>query len=411
MPQHNPKSLPLLLLAASLAFSRPGSQGPSGMDLGGGDRPMMGEGGEKLAEEARQRLQRSQQNASEIQSKFQLQGVQEAAPLLKTLQSLISQAQDELATGNFQSVSNLCDMIDKQVAVLHNLGTRRLLDQKTSGGNPGSDPSALLEQQKATADWDLQQTSDRFELLARRLQESKSPNASTLIEKVKLLLDQAKRELSDNHPLSVPPLLRQAEGFFPELARLGEQTTDLDKHGLSGSFQDSYKNQQPAALAALAQATEIYNRVHDRMVRLGDQTKFRDDSKSTALLIRVVELMDKCRDALATGQGEAAKELGLKAEALLTEWHQSREKGGADPARISGTALERLKLKLNKATEIVAAARNDKASRILEKGMEHFDRAERDQAEGQASRAQVEMDISLKLAAKAVDIARAGQNR
>ena len=54
------------------------------------------------------------------------------------------------------------------------------------------------------------------------------------------------------------------------------------------------------------------------------------------------------------------------------------------------------------------ASKNGKASRILEKGKEHFERARRSHSEGQASRAEVEMDLALKLAAKAVDIARSG---
>ena len=114
---------------------------------------------------------------------------------------------------------------------------------------------------------------------------------------------------------------------------------------------------------------------------------------------------------LASGQAEAAKGLGLKAEAQLAEWHQLKNRSGRDPMQISASSLERLKIKIEKAKEIVRSSGNEKAQRILEKSMEHLERAERGQAEGQAVRAQVEMDITLKLAAKAVDIARSSQTR
>jgi len=75
---------------------------------------------------------------------------------------------------------------------------------------------------------------------------------------------------------------------------------------------------------------------------------------------------------------------------------------------LTPAAWQRLKAKLDRAAEIVASSGNDKASKILEKGQEHFERAQRNQTDGQSARAEVEMDIALQLAAKAVDIARAG---
>jgi hypothetical protein len=57
---------------------------------------------------------------------------------------------------------------------------------------------------------------------------------------------------------------------------------------------------------------------------------------------------------------------------------------------------------------VVGSSGNEKAARILEKAREHFERADRGRAEGRAGVAAVEMDLSLKLAAKAVDIARSG---
>ena len=406
----------LLLLAAGLALANPDIRVMSGSDAKSG---LVSEGG--ISGEApspdlvRERLLRVENNAREIQNKFPLQNIPEAVPVLQNLHSLLAQAHEALAAGNYAAVMLLCNRSEAQISVLHNLGSLKLMNQENLNsphkGEPGEDSSLLIEQRKARAQWDLQRTTERFELLAQRLQETKSPNAAQLMDKVRSLLGYAKQELALDHPLAVRTILNQIEGLLPELGRLTEQTSDLDKHGLSASLQDSYKNLQPAARAALVQATEIYNRVHDRLSRLHDQGESRDDSKSSEQLVRIQELLDKCREALASGQAQASTELGLKAEALLTEWHQAKEKTGIDPLRQSATSLERLKIKLDRASQIVKASGNEKAIRILEKGLEHFDRAEHGQADGQPARVQVEMDIALKLAAKAIDIARSGQAR
>lgn len=258
---------------------------------------------------------------------------------------------------------------------------------------------------------DLQRTTDHFELLARRLQESKLPRTIELLDKVRSLLIRAKLELDQNHLTLVHDLLNQVESLFPELGRLAEQIPNQDKYGLPESFQDGYQNQQPAARVAMAQATETYHRVYDHLSRLRDQNKLQTDPNSNEQLIHIQDLLEKCREALASGHAEAAKGLGIKAEAQLTEWHQITIRTGGDPLRVSASALERLKTKIDKATEIIRTSGNEKAQRILEKSLEHLERAERGKAENQAVQAQVEMDIALKLAAKAVDIARSSQSR
>ena len=156
---------------------------------------------------------------------------------------------------------------------------------------------------------------------------------------------------------------------------------------------------------ALGQASEIYRRVQERATRMNEQTKASDDPKAAVACARIQELLDKAKESLSAGQAEAAKEYGLKAEGMLAELHRSVSAGDA---RLSPAAWQRLKAKLDRAAEIVSASGNDKAAKILEKGQEHLERAQRSHAEGQAQRAEVEMDLALKLAAKAVDIARAG---
>gem|GEM_PF-2563661 len=410
MPLNQSKLLPILLLAGGLAFGRSAIDGLDPIRLDGGTQlpgpGPSGSGGQFTAEGARDALQRAEENTKLIQSKFQFQSIPEAEPILQALQNELTQARAELVAGNYQGVFALCFQTESQIALLNTMGTNNFT-QHTSG----TDAEQLIHDQKAKAEWDLQGTTEHFELVARKLQESKSPNVPQLIEKGRYILDLAKQQISENHFAAVRPLLGQVEALGIELGRVTENIGSLDNHGLPATTQDSHKNQQPTASSALAQATEIYNRVHDRVARLSDQNKPKDDPKSAALFSRILDLLEKCREALANGQADAAKELALQSETLLTEWHQGQDGVGGTPKGLSGSSLERLKVKLDRATEIVAAAKNEKASRIMEKGMDHYERAERGQSEGQSARAQVEMDIALKLAAKAVDIARAGQGR
>ncbi len=405
-----------LLLAIGLVSAKSSEEGFSGPGLSNPDRrEISGTGGKNLGEDARQKFESTKRNAEEIQRKFQLQNIPQAEPVLKKLLSLLTQAHDALTAANYPLVFSLCTQADFQVGVLHNLGSESLAGQRWDPlANPshegeGQDTARIREQLKAHALWDLQRTSERFNLLAQRLQESKATHASDLIEKAKTILVNVKQEIGLEHFSTIRPMLDQVEAFFPELSRLAEQTSDLEKHGLSGSFQDSYKNRQPSAQVGQNQASEVYNRVLERVSRIRDQHHVNEDPKSAALLIRVQELVEKCRESLIAGQGDAAKVLGLKAEALLTEWHQNKEKGNGQTPALSSTSIEHLKMKFEKAQDIIKKSGNEKAARILEKGLEHFQRAEQNQTEGQSAHAQVEMDIALKLAAKAVDIARSGK--
>lgn len=149
----------------------------------------------------------------------------------------------------------------------------------------------------------------------------------------------------------------------------------------------------------------MYTRLLERYTRLTEQSNRNENPKAAPLKARIQDFLDKAKEAVATGKAEAAKEYCLKAESLLPELRGTVSATGGD--LLTPAAWQRLKAKLDRAAEIVASSGNDKASKILEKGQEHFERAQRNHADGQAARAEVEMDIALKLAAKAVDIARA----
>ena len=279
-------------------------------------------------------------------------------------------------------------------------------------GLGGGDTSKLAEFIKSRNRTDYQVTKEHFERLAQILKDRKSQSALPLIERGRSLLDQANQALSGEKVVSNRPILDQVEGVIMEMNRLSESQPGIETHAVPGSNQDSHLNSQPAQKSALIQATEIYNRVHDRVTRLGDQKETKDDPKSVALFNRILDMQDRTREALANGQADAAKDLALKSENLISEWHRNGDApqvGNQTTASHTGE-LDRLKVKLDRATEIVAASKNEKASRILEKGMEHFERAQGSELEGQTSRSKIEMDIALKLAAKAVDIARSGQN-
>lgn len=268
--------------------------------------------------------------------------------------------------------------------------------------DPGVPDTARINQDmRRHAEWELSRTTDRFNYFSQRLESSKNPRAAELLEKIRGLLNTARQELAMGRFWNVRPFLGQVEYLFPELQRLAQEISDSEKQGSTGNLTDSYKNQ-----TSMGQAADIYNRVLDRVTRLREQSHAPTDAKFSAQAMRIQELLDKAKESLATGKAEASKEFSLRAERLLPEWHSSASStmGG----RLSPSSWLRLKAKMEKAAEIVIGSGNEKSRRILEKAQEHFERAERSHGEGQSARAEVEMDIALKLAAKSVDIARTG---
>lgn len=265
----------------------------------------------------------------------------------------------------------------------------------------GIDTARINQDMKAHAEWELSRTTDRFNYFAQRLESSKNPRAAELIERIRRLLAAARHEFALGRYWNVRSFLGRVHYLFPELQRLAQELSDSEKQGSTGNPADSYKNQ-----TSMGQAADIYRRVLDRVTRLKEQSNAPSDPKSSAQALKIQELLDKAKESLATGKAEASKEFSLRAERLLPEWHSSvsASMGG----RLSPSSWQRLKAKMEKATDIVSGSGSEKSRRILEKAQEHFERAERSQGEGQTARAEVEMDIALKLAAKAVDIARTG---
>lgn len=340
------------------------------------------------------------------------------------------------------------------------------------GSGPGGGYIDTTRWQKEQAERAYGQQVNRLNFMTSRLEAGKNPRAFQVADEIRNLLAQARTRIDQGNYKEAFSLLSLTNGLFAELSRLAFEVPMQDP------------NRPATSQNALAEAAALHQRLQDHLFRLRDRPGLSaNDEKARQLQAKVQELLDKCKESLAAGRADAAKEFGLKAEALLAELHQAIAGGavaGIDPSRrrleerlqrdadlirrrmtktgeggdadrlalagslleqaraalhagnlesaeglakhaekilseprsaaggrLSAAAFDRLQGKLDRAGAIVKAAGNEKASRILEKGLEHFGKAERFRSEGQKARAEAEMDIALKLAAKAVDIARA----
>ncbi|HKP96287.1 MAG TPA: hypothetical protein VJ385_11055 [Fibrobacteria bacterium] len=398
----------ILKLLTSLLLA--GALGPAAARPGGLDRD--GTPSEKgvpptavfPAEAAKQRLERVTDNFSRLQSQPAIRNTPDVASQLANIQDLIAKARESLNAGNTQAVFELCAQIDKRIGDLFMKEKFRVRTGYGSGPGGGDDSERAKGELKARAELDFERAAERFASLSQRLGAGKNPCAAEVMGRIKALLDKASQEIAAGRPANSRGFLAQVEALTPELQRLAQESSNSEKQGASALAHGSCEDQQPSTQAALAQASETYHRLLERFTRLTEQSAGRGAPKSDAVKARVQEFLDKAKEALATGRPEAAREFCLKAESLLPELRVTVSAIGGD--RLTPAAWQRLKAKLDRAAEIVSTSGNDKAAKILEKGQEHFERAERNHAEGQAARAEVEMDIALKLAAKAVDIAR-----
>jgi hypothetical protein len=384
MLARHPKLLALLLLAGLLgSASARSSEG--GKDGFFSDRGMPPQGGMLSVDQARDRLARATQNIIQVKSMPVFQAGQDMTSQFANLDAMLAKANENLASGNAQAVFDICAQIDQRIGEIFSKG-------KQQGDN------------KNTAQMDLDRDAERFASLAQRFGSGKNACAAEMMGKIKTLLDDARAQIGGARPELSRPYLTQAEALTAELQRLAQESSSSEKGPSSSMTHGSCDDQQPSTQAAAVQASELYRRILERFTRLTEQAAESQDPKASALKARIQEFLDKAKEAIATGQPEAAREFCLKSESLLPDLSKTVSAQGGD--RLSPAAWQRLKAKMDRAAEIVAGSGNDKASRILEKGQEHFERAERNHADGQSARAEVEMDIALKLAAKAVDIAR-----
>jgi hypothetical protein len=264
-----------------------------------------------------------------------LQNLPEAAASLQTAQSLIAQARQSLAAGNVPLAINQCVMLENKITELGMLLNRRNFDPQMA------------------VDFAIQRAAGRLDYLSSSLESGKNPQAAELTNKVRNLLEAARRESAAGRSQNAWQLLSQADPMLNELQRLQRQ-------------------QQTSP----TQAEAYYQRVYGAAQRLGERPSGGEDQKVSALRARVFDLLEKAKEALATGQPEAARGYCLKAEGMLTEWHRSLASGD----KLSPAARDRVKAKLDLAADVVAASGNEKAARILEKAREHFERADRGRA-------------------------------
>lgn len=393
--------LTLCLLAAGAAMAGRQDGGQDGGQMGAPPSygPPGPESGYRI-QDVTERLDRDVQRL-DFQVANGVQNIPQAVPALEAAQNLIAQARQSLAAGNVPLAMNQCFLLENRITELGMLAGRQSMDRFRSGSGGGFDTSRMRQDQQAAVEFGIQRTAGRLDYLSRRLESGKNPQAAALIEKVRSLLESARSESAAGRSQNAWQLLSQADPLLYELERLQQAMSESDSRGSAGPSRDPVKDQQQSALS---QAEAGYQRVYGAAQRLGERPADGEDQKVSALRTRVFDLLEKAKDALATGQPEAAKGYCLKAEGLLTEWH--RTLAAAD--KLSPAVRDRVKAKLDMASDVVAGSGNEKAVRILEKAREHFERADRSRAEGRAALAKVEMELSLKLAAKAVDIARSG---
>lgn len=403
----------ILLLAAALGMAAAGGarrQAPSHdepfMPDGPGPGFVEGQGGMVGPEVTPQRLARIEGKWTQLQYRFTVQNSQQTAYLARSIQDQLAKAHEFLAAGNYPAADMACNIIDGHIGNLIGILNNNAWTQYQGGPRgTGGDPQRNMEDMRNGAQIDLQRDDGKLAYFSQLLSVSKDPRAAETLDKVRALLDRARTELSADHPMTARQLLYQVEPLFFELQRLVQEARSAETQQAQDAARDAYKDQQAGSRTGMGQATEIFRRVQERATRAKEQVRSADNPKAAAANARIQELLDKAKEALGAGQAEAAKGYALKAEGMLAELQRSADAGDA---RLSPAAWQRLQAKLDRAAQIVASSRSDKAARILEKGKEHFERAQRSQAEGQATRAEVEMDLALKLAAKAVDIARSG---
>jgi hypothetical protein len=370
---------------------------------GPGPSPFYGPSGPESGlriQDVTERLDRDARNLEGLQTNG-LQNIPDAVTILQAAQSLVAQARQSLAAGNVPLAMSQCVLLENRINELGMLASRKSMERVRSGQGGGFDTSLLRQDQQTAFEFRIQQAAGQLDYLSGRLESGKNPQAAALIGKARDLLDAARRESAAGRSQNAWQLLSQTVPLLYELQRLQQAMSESDTRGSTGPSRDPLKDQQQASLS---QAEAIYQRIYGAAQRLGERPADGEDQKISSLRTRVFELLEKAKEALATGQPEAAKGYCLKAEGILTEWHRSLAAGD----KVSPAARDRVKAKLDLAGDVVAASGNEKAARILEKAREHFERADRGRAEGRAQLATVEMDLSLKLAAKAVDIARSG---
>lgn len=306
-----------------------------------------------------------------------------ALEIADRIRTLLNTARAELSEGRISNAFHLLGQAESLCAELGRLSSDSRDIGRRSG--PGTQPDLYRDSrrpsssQKALADAYALHKRLQDHLLRlkdRPGQASTTDRARSLQARIQDLLDKCKESLTAGKAEAARELALKAETLLAEL--------HLAVAGSPGSGDPGLR------------------RLEERVQRGTDLVRRRlSDGGAAERLSTASALLDQARIALSGGNAEAAENLLKQAEKILGET------GKAAEGRLSAGAFDRLQSKLDKAGSIVKASGSEKAARILEKGMEHFSKAQRFRSEGQAVRAEVEMDISLKLAVKAVDIARA----
>lgn len=300
------------------------------------------------------------------------------ATYLDQARELLSRARGELESGRPHNAIHLIRQADYVCGMLGQIPT-----DSQWGKPPGTPVSGSPESQRSfhIAFDRHKKSQDHLLQLRDRLSGTGDERLLGLIQKAQEMLDKCKESLSAGRPDAAVEFIAKAEMMIAEIHR---------EAGRRPVSQEGNRR-----------------RLADRIQRDLDLLARRKSEGAAADRVAAAAgLLEQAQASHRSGNTEAAEKALTQAEKVLAQADAS-QRGN----KLSSSSFDRLQGKLEKARSIVQASRDEKAVRILEKGLEHFAKAERYRSEGQKARAEAEVDIALKLAAKAVDIARSSGRR
>lgn len=292
---------------------------------------------------------------------------------------LLSRARGELDAGRPHVALQIIRQADYYCGMLGQIPTDSQWGKPPGGTQLGGSPESQKDYHIAFDRHKKNQ--DHLLQLRDRLSGAGDERLVGLMQKSQELLDKCKESLAAGRPDAAMELIAKAEMMIAEIHR------EAGRRPVS----------QEGSRRRLA------DRIHRDLELLARR---KSEGAAADRIAAAANLLEQAQSSHRSGNAEAAEKALAQAEKVLAQ---------ADPSqrgsKLSVSSFDRLQGKLEKARAIVQASRDEKASRILEKGLEHFAKAERYRSEGQKARAEAEVDIALKLAAKAVDIARSSGRR
>ena len=157
-----------------------------------------------------------------------------------------------------------------------------------------------------------------------------------------------------------------------------------------------------ADIAAVKQrAVAFYTKTESMIKRISAQVDMTKDTRLVKLLNEAIDLQAKAKEAADAGQAYKAIRAATRAREIVEEIISFAHRVDNIDSRI-----ERVGSRIARATEIIEESGNEKAVAILEKAVTHFDKGKELWQADKDKAATVELDIAVKLATKATDMAK-----